>query len=247
MAIDEILLESLHNNNNFSGFLRFYRWDPPALSFGYNQKINQLINIDFVRKLGYGIVKRPTGGRMVYHADELTFSVGFRLEDILKTKSDKFLDCFIRAISPFVKALNETGIPAKFSDHDRVKRRSINQVHCFASAAGHSIFVGTKKLIGAAGMVKKGVIAVHGSLPITINFPEDTCFKEKVKISRDVDMACLSDFLAPGSLKMFPETVVKNFSSFFATKVSNLCLSVDECEKSEKLATQKFSDLNWKR
>lgn len=61
MAIDEALGKSLAARRDFA-YLRFYRWNPPTLSFGYNQRIEKLVDIDAVNNAGIGIVRRMSGG-----------------------------------------------------------------------------------------------------------------------------------------------------------------------------------------
>ena len=55
--------------------LRLYGWAPPALSIGRFQKAEEVADLDACRRLGVGIVRRPTGGRAVLHDCELTYSI----------------------------------------------------------------------------------------------------------------------------------------------------------------------------
>ena len=66
MAIDEALLEIASGPS-----IRFYRWDQPALSFGYFGKFADVAN-----HAGEGdIVRRWTGGGIVFHGEDLTYSI----------------------------------------------------------------------------------------------------------------------------------------------------------------------------
>lgn len=70
MALDEVTVRTRPDENT----LRFYNWKPgPAVTFGYAQAINQ------VRKLvGTPVLcRRPTGGGVVQHKEDLTFSLVF--------------------------------------------------------------------------------------------------------------------------------------------------------------------------
>src|SRR5256714_12662747 len=66
MAIDEALLESVSEPS-----IRFYRWDHPALSFGYFGKLADVAMHELQREL----VRRWTGGGIVFHGDDLTYSI----------------------------------------------------------------------------------------------------------------------------------------------------------------------------
>jgi hypothetical protein len=69
MALDEALMESA---SDFSRpVLRFYGWTQPAASFGYSQKISDIERVTALRPL----VRRPTGGGLVPHDADWTYSV----------------------------------------------------------------------------------------------------------------------------------------------------------------------------
>src|SRR5436190_1232995 len=66
MAIDEALLETA-----IVPTIRFYRWRSPALSFGYFGKFSEVAIYAAERDL----VRRWTGGGIVFHGDDLTYSI----------------------------------------------------------------------------------------------------------------------------------------------------------------------------
>src|SRR6266705_2532484 len=72
MAIDEALLE-------YAAVLsiRFYRWHSPALSFGYFGKFAHVACYAGEREL----VRRWTGGGIVFHGDDLTYSIVIPAKD----------------------------------------------------------------------------------------------------------------------------------------------------------------------
>src|ERR1700730_929680 len=66
MAIDEALLETAENPT-----IRFYKWDHPALSFGYFGRFADVADQATERDL----VRRWTGGGIVFHGGDLTYSI----------------------------------------------------------------------------------------------------------------------------------------------------------------------------
>ena len=77
MAIDEIVAcdKTLENKN----FLRFFNWqEQKAITFGYAQRSKSLKE---QLEAGYKITRRPSGGGIVYHDGDLTFSVIFTSQD----------------------------------------------------------------------------------------------------------------------------------------------------------------------
>jgi lipoyl(octanoyl) transferase len=73
MGVDQAIL-GLHANGKSPPTLRFYQWNPPAVSLGYCQK-NHNLNLEACRRLGIEVVRRPSGGRAVLHLGDLTYAV----------------------------------------------------------------------------------------------------------------------------------------------------------------------------
>src|ERR1035437_4526850 len=72
MRRDAAMVEEVSRTPN--GIVRLYSWQPYAVSLGYNQDASA---IDSARcaDLGIDIVRRPTGGRAVLHAEEITYAI----------------------------------------------------------------------------------------------------------------------------------------------------------------------------
>ena len=71
MAVDEALLEAMPQLKQ--PILRFYSWHEPAASFGYFQKYSEIERATVLRPL----VRRPTGGGLVPHDSDWTYSLIF--------------------------------------------------------------------------------------------------------------------------------------------------------------------------
>src|SRR5215472_7301021 len=73
MARDDALLHEAAASG--SAFLRLYRWSPPCLSFGRNEPALARYDRAEIERRGWDVVRRPTGGRAVWHEDEVTYAV----------------------------------------------------------------------------------------------------------------------------------------------------------------------------
>jgi len=71
MALDEALLEALPRLGR--PVLRFYGWTEPAATFGYFQKFAEVERATLLRPL----IRRPTGGGLVPHDADWTYSLAF--------------------------------------------------------------------------------------------------------------------------------------------------------------------------
>ena len=70
MAFDDYFARNIGNRP----LLRFFRWNPYCLSLGYGQE-SSVFSPFLLRENNIDIVRRPTGGRAVLHADEVTYSI----------------------------------------------------------------------------------------------------------------------------------------------------------------------------
>jgi lipoate-protein ligase A len=73
MAVDEAILESVAVGTS-PATLRLYDWSPACLSLGYAQDAED-VDLERLRARGWDLVRRPTGGRAILHADEITYAV----------------------------------------------------------------------------------------------------------------------------------------------------------------------------
>ncbi|HQP91163.1 MAG TPA: lipoate--protein ligase family protein [Candidatus Omnitrophota bacterium] len=182
MAIDEALFSSYKEKTSLP-VLRVYGWSPAAFSLGCNQKPQELLNIFECEKAGIPIVKRPTGGGLIFHDDELTYSIVLCQDDLgvnrrVKESFEKitsFLFCFYKNLGAkacFAKDVN----PASGS-------HTIAPI-CFSRSEEYDILVNGKKIGGNAQKRRRSVILQHGSIPFSFS-------KEKIsRFLKNPDMVC---------------------------------------------------------
>ena len=104
MAIDEALLETAKIPS-----IRFYRWNSPALSFGYFGKFVDVVPYAAERDL----VRRWTGGGIVFHGEDLTYSIVIPANDAAFGESSRSI--YEKVHSALCEALNGIGRGAKLS------------------------------------------------------------------------------------------------------------------------------------
>lgn len=86
MAVDEAIFEAVAARQA-PPTLRLYGWEPPAVSLGYAQALDERVKRAEICRRGYGLVRRPTGGRAIIHHHEVTYSVCVRLADLSAGRS----------------------------------------------------------------------------------------------------------------------------------------------------------------
>ncbi|MBI1806459.1 MAG: lipoate--protein ligase family protein [Ignavibacteria bacterium] len=160
MEFDEMLARQLNDENGLPT-LRVYGWKPHAISIGFNQ---QAEDFDAVRlqQAGIDLVRRPTGGRAIFHAHELTYSVIMHVSETLGPRS------IYRFINEgLIGGLHLLGIHAELSAEDddfRKLYRDASSIPCFTSSAKSEIQFKGRKLVGSAQRRFGSVILQHGSL-----------------------------------------------------------------------------------
>ncbi|MBT3393136.1 MAG: hypothetical protein HN833_01400 [Elusimicrobiaceae bacterium] len=90
MAVDEILKDEVYNNKERQIILRFFNWQPKdSVTFGYAQFFKEVLEKVSAKNIPYeNIVRRPTGGGIVFHLDDITFSLIFPHENAVEKPQD---------------------------------------------------------------------------------------------------------------------------------------------------------------
>lgn len=162
MALDEALLESVRQGNS-PPTLRLYAWQPPALSLGYGQSIEEVDLFELERR-GWDLVRRPTGGRAILHTDELTYAVIAPERHPLVAGG--VLASYRRLSAGLQQGLINLGLEVHVSPElPSSEGREENPV-CFEIPSSYEITVQGKKLVGSAQVRRRGGVLQHGTLPL---------------------------------------------------------------------------------
>lgn len=158
MAVDEAVFQC-YLNGQVPPTLRFYGWDPPALSVGYFQDLAGEVNPANVAAGGFGLVRRPTGGRAVLHHHELTYSVVSGVSDGLP---NNLAECYLYISRAFVAAFQHFGVFAEL--HPKTTSEASTTGACFESPSWYELKVNRRKLVGSAQLRHGGSFLQHGSI-----------------------------------------------------------------------------------
>lgn len=159
MAVDELILESVCRGVA-PPTLRLYDWSPPCLSLGYAQTVSE-VDLHCLHENGWDIVRRPTGGRAILHADELTYSVVLPVDNELAAGS--IVDSYRRLSRALVVAMESLGAQVTAERQEEIHASG---AICFETPSHYELTVGGRKLIGSAQMRRSGGLLQHGSLPL---------------------------------------------------------------------------------
>ncbi|HYK83618.1 MAG TPA: hypothetical protein VEU55_10795 [Gemmatimonadales bacterium] len=156
MALDLSLLAEAARGGQ--ALLRLYRFDPPCLSFGRHEPAQARYDRAAIVRLGIDVVRRPTGGRAVWHEHEVTYAVAAPVA-LWGSLGDGY-----RAIHErLAAAVRALGAPATLAPA-RTHIRPLTGGACFASAVGGEVLVAGRKLIGSAQLREGSAFLQHGSV-----------------------------------------------------------------------------------
>lgn len=143
--------------------LRLYAWKPWAVSLGANQRESD-IDRHRCAERGFAVVRRPTGGRAILHADELTYCVVTPLADG-GTISDLYRDIHL-LLRDALLSLGAAGLDFQKSQPDfrTLYKTPVRSLPCFASAARYELQWQGRKLVGSAQRRYGTVVLQHGSI-----------------------------------------------------------------------------------
>lgn len=253
MAVDESILESVIRLE-VPPTLRLYAWEPPCLSLGYAQSITD-VNLKKLRSLGWDLVRRPSGGRAILHADELTYSViGTSEQALLK---GNVLDSYRNISRALLNALHLLGIDAAAEPHENINSSSsINnqETICFEIPSNYEITVNGMKLIGSAQVRRKSGILQHGSLPLCGDLTRITQVlafnsdleREAAAVRLHSRAATVSDILNRLVIwETAAQKIISSFENVFQITLIRSDLTPSEINRAEELVHQKYADQHW--
>lgn len=165
MAIDEAILHTLADGAGIPT-LRFFEWDPPCLSLGYNQHWSD-VNIAACERLGYTWTRRPTGGKAILHTDEATYSLIVPLDD--PRIQGGVVESYRVLSTGLLRGLAYLNVEAQQASKQSVRdQRQAGRggAVCFDTPSRYEITWDSKKLIGSAQLRRRKIVLQHGSLPL---------------------------------------------------------------------------------
>jgi lipoate-protein ligase A len=238
MAIDESILE-MRTRNAVPDTIRFYRWNPSAVSIGRFQDLEKQARIEDCRRQGVGIVRRITGGGAVYHdsEDEITYSVVARKD---KLEAGDIGQVYAKVYTGLSEALRTLGIHADFDEG--------NEKNC------PNLTVNGKKISGSSQAHRKGVVLQHGTLLLRVNLERmftflrvpwaKTCL-QVVNVAKDRHTSIEAETGRSVSMNEVTDALEKGFEKALAIKFKNAQLTPMEFQLAHSLYNQKYTVESW--
>ncbi|MCC7430590.1 lipoate--protein ligase family protein [bacterium] len=250
MAFDEALLNLISQNK--TPVLRFFTWKPYAVSLGNGQKITS-INKQKVLAEGFEIVRRPTGGRAIFHAEELTYSIILPNEHELAKSG--ITETYNKISIALLNGLKNCGLTSAEFEKSQIDfanfYKTENSFPCFSASARYEIVVNGKKIIGSAqkktsfGVLQHGTILIgkaHSKLVDFLNVSEAARQKIKVEfLQKTTEISTELGFVP--KLSGVKKAFLDGFSEAFCVTFVESKPFENELAETEKLLQTKIKEL----
>ena len=209
MAMDEALLQSAKKIG--VPLIRIYDWDRPSVSIGYVQRY------DAAPFDEYTVVRRPTGGGVVYHDDDLTYTAIVPADNQI-CKLNR-IDSYHVFHSAILQTLREFGLEGSLSP-DECGPIDRATMQCFTTPTRYDVVALGKKYAGAAQRRTREGILHQGSIDLKA-------------------LGCDKKLLTKKLLKAFEKQFNMHFIDFIP--------SSDLLKLAAKLAEKKYATVAWNK
>ncbi len=155
MAVDAALMDRARATKEAT--LRVYGWRRPTLSFGRHESVRARFSAERLESLDVDAVRRPTGGRVLLHEGEVTYSV-----TAPAPADESVRDGFARINRLLMSALSRLGVGVAVAPHGRALRPGADA--CFAEPSAGELTLNGRKLVASAQLRDQGALLQHGSI-----------------------------------------------------------------------------------
>ena len=240
MAIDEAILTA-RIAGKVPNTLRFYRWNPSAVSIGRFQDLFSEVHVENCGKYSVDIVRRITGGGAVYHDydGEITYSVVVDGKDLGYAEMD-IISAYKAVCSGLIEAVRILGTTAEFNPLDPKQCPSIT--------------IRGKKISGSAQSYKRGILLQHGTFLVDINHEKMFTFlkvpwaktlMDVLEASKKKLTSAKQELESRMSIDEVYHALVRGFENALKIQLVEEELTSYERKLAEKLRETKFATENW--
>jgi len=240
MAVDEHLFNLAQADSRT--FLRFYRWARPTVSLGCSQDPGRVVDLEACRRLGVDVVRRPTGGKLVLHHREVTYSVASADIAAFTGTVGGSYRLISRAI---LKGLELLGLEAGMAQA-APPSYARGTMPCFAHAARDEIETGGRKIVGSAQKRLGPAFLQHGSIPLESDAGLLAAVSRPVGPDPARGMTTLSEACGrPVDFASAVSALSRGFAGFFDAALEPLALGPADEAAVAALQASKYGADDW--
>ena len=207
--------------------------------------------VTLIDRRGWGLVRRPTGGRAILHTDELTYSVVGPAEDPILAGS--VLESYNRLAKALLRAVQDLDLPVEMKEGVGRVSNAANPV-CFEAPSTYEITTNGKKLVGSAQARRKDGVLQHGSLPLTgdlariteaLSFADDAAREDAAKRLLARAAPAESALGRAVAWETAARSIVRGFETELGIRFERGELSTKEKSRTDELVREKYAHPSW--
>ena len=240
MAVDEHLFRTLSDAPRT--VVRFYQWERPTASLGYGQDAGRVLDLEFCRANGVDVVRRMTGGKLVLHHHEVTYSVcSSDVETFGSTVAGSYRLISEGLIQGLARlGLNPVLAGAPPSSYAR------GTMPCFAHPGRDEVVIDGRKIIGSAQKRAGAKFLQHGSIPLLADEDLLKAVSRKREGTDEIRMISLSEAVGrPVSFESAVEHLASGLAEFFGIVFEPLKMTDEDLAAIEHLRETRYATDAW--
>ena len=242
MAVDERLYSLAGGSPSAGTFLRFYRWQRPTASLGYSQDASKVVDVEYCRSHGIDIVRRMTGGKLVLHDREVTYSVA-SADTVIFT--DTLRESYRLISQALLKGLALMGLSARLAESSPPAYIR-GTMPCFAFPARDEIEIAGRKIIGSAQKRTGALFLQHGSIPLEKDEALLAAVSRPGETAESLGMTSLSEALGrPVDFDAAVGFLVQGFADRFGIAFERFTLSSADKDAIRLLQETRYAADSW--
>jgi lipoate-protein ligase A len=240
MAVDEFLFRSLGDKPRT--FLRFYQWSKPTASLGYSQTVEKVLDLDSCHRNGVDVVRRITGGKLVLHHREITYSIASSDTEVFSSTLSESYRLISNAL---ICGLGKMGLKAKLAGPPPASYRTGN-LPCFSYPARDEIEVDGRKIVGSAQKRVGGHFLQHGSIPLQSGEDILKSISLGAEAKADLRMTSLSEVLGRSvDFEWAVDRLTEGISAYFNVRLRTKVFAPEEVAAITELRKARYDREAW--
>ncbi len=216
MALDEAIFARYLKDG--VPVFRVYGWESPSFTCGISQEPEAEIDIQRCQRDGVRLAGRMTGGGVLFHNDDITYSFVCNKSDV--GEPEGALVSYREICAFLIKFYKTVGLDASFAyESPDFKAKSAPHELCSASHEKHDIVIKGKKIGGNAQKRTKQAIFQQGSIPCSIDWEFVSRYIKRLPGDISTYATALSEHLtAMPDKKMLEQKLIDSFAETFDVK-----------------------------
>jgi lipoate-protein ligase A len=240
MAMDEFLFQSLADEPQT--FLRFYSWKNPTVSLGYSQRVLEVADVEFCQKNRIDIVRRITGGKLVLHHKEITYSLASSDTEIFTSNLNDSYRLISEALMEGLKKMDLAPTLASPAPQEYVR----GNLPCFSYPSRNEVEVFGKKIIGSAQKRVGTKFIQHGSIPLEEDDDLLTSISFLKGANEEVRMISLTEALGRSiDFGQAVEIFTQGIKEYFGIQLRRRILADSEIKEVRQIQNTKYAIPQW--